>query len=198
MSSSLSYLPGLQTITGAMSTLTPPVALEHPENQFRVDYIQDVASQPDFDYPPVSHLHFLQFTTNLNYSTAFYNNIMSEHLKSRFFFFAGVLWAHRNPVEGQRRPILLWKIQWISINRLCKIVSLTLLKVNKLTKPTQLSHKLTIIPYNTTPFTRVAAKKNSAFLASHIICLPSSPSALPQNGLNKQKKRIHAFFSAPE
>ena len=37
-----------------MSTLTPPVALEHPENQFRVDYIQDVASQPDFDYPPVS------------------------------------------------------------------------------------------------------------------------------------------------
>ncbi|XP_035707226.1 guanine nucleotide-binding protein G(s) subunit alpha isoform X2 [Folsomia candida] len=39
------------TITGAMSTLTPPVQLEHPENQFRVDYIQDVASQPDFDYP---------------------------------------------------------------------------------------------------------------------------------------------------
>jgi hypothetical protein len=34
--------------------LTPPVSLEHPENQFRVDYIQDVASQPDFDYPPVS------------------------------------------------------------------------------------------------------------------------------------------------
>jgi hypothetical protein len=44
----------LQTITGAMSTLTPPVQLEHPENQFRVDYIQDVASQPDFDYPTVS------------------------------------------------------------------------------------------------------------------------------------------------
>jgi hypothetical protein len=44
----------LQTITGAMSTLTPPVSLEHPENQFRVDFIQDVASQPDFDYPPVS------------------------------------------------------------------------------------------------------------------------------------------------
>ncbi|CAG7678906.1 unnamed protein product, partial [Allacma fusca] len=39
------------TISGAMSTLTPPVPLEHPENQFRVDYIQDVASQPDFDYP---------------------------------------------------------------------------------------------------------------------------------------------------
>lgn len=36
-----------------MSTLTPPVALENPANQFRVDYIQDVASQQDFDYPPV-------------------------------------------------------------------------------------------------------------------------------------------------
>ncbi|XP_002734471.1 guanine nucleotide-binding protein G(s) subunit alpha-like [Saccoglossus kowalevskii] len=39
------------TITGAMSTLTPPIALEHPENQFRLDYIQDVSSSPDFDYP---------------------------------------------------------------------------------------------------------------------------------------------------
>ena len=36
-----------------MSTLVPPVQLEHQENQWRVDYIQDVASQPDFDYPPV-------------------------------------------------------------------------------------------------------------------------------------------------
>lgn len=36
-----------------MSTLTPPIALEHPANQNRVDYIQDVASQHDFDYPPV-------------------------------------------------------------------------------------------------------------------------------------------------
>jgi hypothetical protein len=46
----------VQTITGAMSTLTPPIALEHPANQNRVDYIQDVASQHDFDYPPVSRL----------------------------------------------------------------------------------------------------------------------------------------------
>lgn len=42
-----------QTITGAMSTLTPPVQLENPENQHRFDYIQDVASQHDFDYPTV-------------------------------------------------------------------------------------------------------------------------------------------------
>lgn len=41
------------TITGAMSTLNPPVQLSDPDNQWRVDYIQDVASQPDFDYPPV-------------------------------------------------------------------------------------------------------------------------------------------------
>lgn len=34
----------LQTITGAMSTLTPPISLEKPENQARVDYIQDYAS----------------------------------------------------------------------------------------------------------------------------------------------------------
>lgn len=41
-----------------MSTLTPPVSLENPANQFRVDYIQDVASQPDFDYPPVRVLTY--------------------------------------------------------------------------------------------------------------------------------------------
>jgi guanine nucleotide-binding protein G(s) subunit alpha len=37
-----------------MSTLVPPVSLANHENQWRVDYIQDVASQPDFDYPAVS------------------------------------------------------------------------------------------------------------------------------------------------
>ncbi|KAF2365429.1 Guanine nucleotide binding protein (G-protein) alpha subunit [Trinorchestia longiramus] len=40
------------TITGNMSTLTPPISLEDPKNQARVDYIQDEASQIDFDYPP--------------------------------------------------------------------------------------------------------------------------------------------------
>jgi len=52
----------LQTISGAMSTLTPPVSLENPANQFRVDYIQDVASQPDFDYPSVSS-HSVSFAS---------------------------------------------------------------------------------------------------------------------------------------
>lgn len=39
-----------------MSTLTPPVTLEDPGNQSRVDYILDVSSSPDFDYPAVSDL----------------------------------------------------------------------------------------------------------------------------------------------
>ncbi|CAB3249587.1 unnamed protein product [Arctia plantaginis] len=45
------------TITGAMSTLTPPIPLEKQENKARVDYIQDVASQPDFDYPSEFYEH---------------------------------------------------------------------------------------------------------------------------------------------
>ncbi|KAM3961410.1 guanine nucleotide-binding protein G(s) subunit alpha [Aphomia sociella] len=45
------------TITGAMSTLTPPIPLEKSENKARVDYIQDVASQPDFDYPAEFYEH---------------------------------------------------------------------------------------------------------------------------------------------
>lgn len=45
------------TITGAMSTLNPPVLLENTDNQFRVDYMQDVASQKDFDYPTEFYEH---------------------------------------------------------------------------------------------------------------------------------------------
>lgn len=37
-----------------MSTLSPPIQLAEPQNQFRLDYIQDVSSSPDFDYPEVS------------------------------------------------------------------------------------------------------------------------------------------------
>lgn len=44
-----------------MSTLTPPVPLEKPENQPRVDWIQDYASAPDFDYP----LEFYEHTEAL-------------------------------------------------------------------------------------------------------------------------------------
>ncbi|CAB3987741.1 Guanine nucleotide-binding G(s) subunit alpha [Paramuricea clavata] len=39
------------TITGAMSTLTPPVKIGDPNNQSHVDYIHEVATAADFDYP---------------------------------------------------------------------------------------------------------------------------------------------------
>jgi guanine nucleotide-binding protein G(s) subunit alpha len=45
------------TITAAMSTINPPVALEKPSNQWRLEYIQNVASDPDFDYPPIFYEH---------------------------------------------------------------------------------------------------------------------------------------------
>lgn len=45
------------TITGNMSTLTPPIALDCLEQQFRVDYIQDDASQPNFDWPDEFYEH---------------------------------------------------------------------------------------------------------------------------------------------
>lgn len=37
-----------------MNTLTPPVKIGDPSNQSRVDYIHEVATAPDFDYPQVS------------------------------------------------------------------------------------------------------------------------------------------------
>ena len=40
-----------------MSTISPPVQLADASNQVHVDYVQDVVSQPDFDYPPVSRLN---------------------------------------------------------------------------------------------------------------------------------------------
>lgn len=38
-----------------MPTLTPPVKLANPNNQFRIDYLHEVATTPDFDYPPVRY-----------------------------------------------------------------------------------------------------------------------------------------------
>lgn len=45
----------LQTIVTAMGNLAPPVELANPENQFRIDYILNLANQIDFDFPPVSN-----------------------------------------------------------------------------------------------------------------------------------------------
>lgn len=43
-----------------MGNLAPPVELANPENQFRIDYILNLANQIDFDFPPVSNPHWLQ------------------------------------------------------------------------------------------------------------------------------------------
>ena len=39
-----------------MTVLNPPVILENPDNQFRVEYIQNETTSPNFDYPTVSHV----------------------------------------------------------------------------------------------------------------------------------------------
>lgn len=105
-----SFCFALQTITGAMSTLTPPIPLEHPENQARVDYIQDVASSHDFDYPPVS-VKLCKFCGFL--SLKWYV----------CWLFLGILRAHRNPMEGQRCSNMFWKVKRIPAHWLCKVVS---------------------------------------------------------------------------
>lgn len=46
----------VQSITGAMSTINPPVELEDPDKQSRLEYIQNIATQADFDYPQVNTL----------------------------------------------------------------------------------------------------------------------------------------------
>jgi len=55
---SLYMLVTLQTITGAMAVLNPPVPLYNPEHQFRVDYIQNETTKSEFSYPPVSYCLF--------------------------------------------------------------------------------------------------------------------------------------------
>ena len=42
-----------QTITGAMTSINPPEQLESEANRAALEYMQEVASQPDFDYPQV-------------------------------------------------------------------------------------------------------------------------------------------------
>lgn len=39
-----------------MSNLDPPIELEKPKNKERVEYIHNVSTLPDFDYPKVSNV----------------------------------------------------------------------------------------------------------------------------------------------
>lgn len=47
-----------------MSTLTPPVQLACPENRYRIEYILNLVTQKDFEFPSVSssisdmHTHY--------------------------------------------------------------------------------------------------------------------------------------------
>lgn len=45
------------TITGAMTTINPPIPLADPANQCRLDYIQEYASQLDIEYPQEFYEH---------------------------------------------------------------------------------------------------------------------------------------------
>jgi len=45
------------TITGAMNTIVPPVKLENVSNQWRVDWLQQHATQDDFNYPSEFYDH---------------------------------------------------------------------------------------------------------------------------------------------
>jgi guanine nucleotide-binding protein G(s) subunit alpha len=45
------------TITGAMTSINPPEQLESEANRVALEYMQEVASQPDFDYPQVFYEH---------------------------------------------------------------------------------------------------------------------------------------------
>lgn len=52
-----------------MSTLTPPISLEKPENQARVDYIQDYASSKLKSSKKVHHNEISFFRSRLQLST---------------------------------------------------------------------------------------------------------------------------------
>lgn len=45
------------TITGAMTVLNPPISLENPDNQHRVEYIQNETMSTEFDYPQEFYEH---------------------------------------------------------------------------------------------------------------------------------------------
>ncbi|KAK2529072.1 hypothetical protein Q9966_009402 [Columba livia] len=58
----------IETIVTAMGNLAPPVELANPENQFRIDYILNLANQIDFDFPP--HAKLLIMRLNLAENTS--------------------------------------------------------------------------------------------------------------------------------
>uniref|UniRef100_A0A672GIZ9 Guanine nucleotide-binding protein G(s) subunit alpha n=1 Tax=Salarias fasciatus TaxID=181472 RepID=A0A672GIZ9_SALFA len=47
----------IETIVTAMSTLTPPVQLACPDNQYRIEYILNLVNQKDFEFPSEFYVH---------------------------------------------------------------------------------------------------------------------------------------------
>uniref|UniRef100_A0A667XU39 Guanine nucleotide-binding protein G(s) subunit alpha n=1 Tax=Myripristis murdjan TaxID=586833 RepID=A0A667XU39_9TELE len=47
----------IETIVTAMSTLTPPVQLACPQNQYRIEYVLNLVNQKDFDFPSEFYEH---------------------------------------------------------------------------------------------------------------------------------------------
>ncbi|MED6278187.1 hypothetical protein CHARACLAT_021115, partial [Characodon lateralis] len=47
----------IETIVTAMSTLTPPVQLACPENQYKIEYVLNLVNQKDFDFPSEFYDH---------------------------------------------------------------------------------------------------------------------------------------------
>ncbi|XP_075032904.1 guanine nucleotide-binding protein G(s) subunit alpha isoform X3 [Mixophyes fleayi] len=45
----------IETIVTAMGNLSPPVELANPDSQFRIDYITNLPSHKDFDFPSIWH-----------------------------------------------------------------------------------------------------------------------------------------------
>lgn len=54
-----------------MSTLSPPISLANPENQASMDYIQDCATGPDFNYPAEFYEHTEALWKDRGVQTAF-------------------------------------------------------------------------------------------------------------------------------
>lgn len=46
-----------QTIVAAMTTLTPPIPLGNPGNEFRLEYVKSIAPLSDFEYTEVPLMH---------------------------------------------------------------------------------------------------------------------------------------------
>jgi len=60
-----------------MSTIKPPVSLASLDNEHRVDYVQNVASQPDYQITPVNIVQFYCYVYTVTVS------FLTQHVNER-------------------------------------------------------------------------------------------------------------------